>query len=64
MLIAGSTLSTISAFRLVREAASHGAPVVVINCGATRADSLATLKIEKRVGSVLSALVDELNKRG
>lgn len=56
VLVAGSTLSTFSAFRLVRDAAARGAPVAILNCGATRADSLASLKIEERVGVALPAL--------
>ena len=57
VLVAGSTLSTFSAFRLVRDAAQRGARVAILNCGATRADSLATLKLEERVGVALPALV-------
>ena len=56
VLVAGSTLSTFSAFRLVRDAAQRGARVAILNCGATRADSLATLKLEERVGVALPAL--------
>jgi NAD-dependent deacetylase sirtuin 4 len=57
VLVAGSTLSTFSAYRLVRDAAQRGARVAILNCGATRADSLATLKLEERVGVALPALV-------
>ena len=64
VLVAGSTLSTFSAFRLVRDAAARGAPVAILNSGATRADSLATLKLELRVGSALPALVEALANGG
>jgi NAD-dependent deacetylase sirtuin 4 len=57
VLVAGSTLSTFSAFRLVRDAAARGAPVAIVNCGATRADALAALKLEERLGIVLPELV-------
>lgn len=60
VLVAGSTLSTFSAFRLVRDAAQRGARVAILNCGATRADALATLKLEERVGAALPALVAAL----
>ena len=57
VLVVGSTLSTFSAFRLVRDIGLRKRPVAIINCGATRADAIATLKVEERVGLALPALL-------
>ena len=56
VVVAGSTVSTFSAFRLVRAVAARGRPVAVLTRGATRADALATFKAELDVGEVLAAL--------
>jgi len=65
VLVAGSTLSTFSAFRLVRDAAARGAPVAIVNCGATRADSLVgVLKLEQRLGNALPDLVAAVSSGG
>ena len=40
VLLAGTTVTTYSAFRLVRDAANRGATIAIINFGPTRADSL------------------------
>lgn len=42
VLVAGSSLAVASSFRLVRRAASHGTPIVILTRGSTRADDLAT----------------------
>ncbi|XP_057842396.1 NAD-dependent protein deacylase SRT2 isoform X3 [Cryptomeria japonica] len=57
LLVLGSSLMTMSAYRLVRAAYEVGSPVGLINIGPTRADNLATLKIEARCGEVLSRLL-------
>ena len=61
LLVVGSTVSTFSAYRLVREAASRHARVGIINYGPTRADELAAFKIEGSVGWVLSSLLQRLD---
>jgi NAD-dependent SIR2 family protein deacetylase len=59
VVVCGSTVSTYSAFRLVRAVAARGRPVAVLTRGATRADALATFKSELDVGDVLAALAEE-----
>jgi NAD-dependent SIR2 family protein deacetylase len=46
MLVAGSSLTVLSGLRFVRHAHSQGKPVVIVNRGATRADDLATIKVD------------------
>jgi NAD-dependent deacetylase sirtuin 4 len=64
VLLVGTTASTFSAFRLVRHAKERGAVVGILNFGPTRADPLASFKIEASVGDVLGALKGELEQRG
>ena len=48
-----------SAFRIAKAVADAGKPVAILNVGATRADALATLKIEALAGEALPrALAD------
>jgi NAD-dependent SIR2 family protein deacetylase len=54
VVVSGSTVSTFSAFRLVRAVAARGRPVAVLTRGATRADALATFKAEHDVGELLT----------
>ena len=56
MLVVGSSLTVWSGFRFVKRAAERGVPVAIVNIGPTRADDLATLKVEAKCGDVLSAL--------
>jgi NAD-dependent deacetylase sirtuin 4 len=53
VLIIGSSVSTFSAFRLVRDAAARNVPVAILTKGETRADDLAQLKVEKLAGETL-----------
>ncbi|KAK8934337.1 NAD-dependent protein deacetylase SRT2 [Platanthera zijinensis] len=53
-LVLGSSLMTMSAFRLVRAAHEAKADVAIVNIGGTRADDFAPLKISARVGEILS----------
>ena len=57
LLVAGSSLTVMSGFRFVRRAARAGVPVVIVNRGATRADDLATHKLDTGVGPWLTGLV-------
>ena len=59
MLVVGSSLTVWSGYRFVKRAAERRIPVAIVNIGPTRADDLATLKIEGKCGDVLSAVVDE-----
>ena len=56
LLVAGSSLMVYSGYRFVEEAVAAGKPVVVVNRGRTRADTVVTLKIEHEVGEALQAL--------
>jgi NAD-dependent SIR2 family protein deacetylase len=56
LLVAGSSLSVMSGFRFVRAAARLGVPVVIVNRGPTRADDLATAKLEMGTSAFLAEL--------
>lgn len=56
LLVVGSSLAVWSAFRLAKAAAANGAQVAIVTAGTTRADDLATLKVEGRAGEVLTRL--------
>jgi len=55
MLVVGSSLTVMSGFRFVRHAARLGTPVVIVNRGGTRADDLATVKLEQGTSEFLGA---------
>ena len=55
MLVVGSSLTVWSGYRFVKRASERGLPIAIVNVGPTRADSLATIKVEARCGDVLSA---------
>jgi NAD-dependent deacetylase sirtuin 4 len=63
VLILGSTVTTFSAFRLVRDAHGRGARVGIVTYGPTRADPLAHVKVEASVGDTLAALAAHLGVR-
>ncbi len=54
LLVLGSSLTVMSGFRFVRHAARLDVPVVIVNRGATRADDLATAKLEVGTSEVLA----------
>ncbi|MEM7430705.1 MAG: NAD-dependent protein deacetylase [Pseudomonadota bacterium] len=56
LLIAGSSLMVFSGFRFARRAHELGTPIAVVNRGKTRADDIATLKVDADCGEVLSML--------
>ena len=56
VLVAGSSLMVYSGYRFVEEAVKAGKPVVAVNRGRTRADSVLGLKLEADVGRALAAL--------
>ncbi|KAK9096167.1 hypothetical protein Sjap_021664 [Stephania japonica] len=58
LLVLGSSLMTMSAFRLVSTAHEAGASTAIVNIGATRADGIVPLKINARVGEILPRLLD------
>jgi NAD-dependent protein deacetylase/lipoamidase sirtuin 4 len=56
LLVAGSSLTVWSGFRFARRAHERGLPIAIVNIGPTRADDLATVKVERKVGEVLPVL--------
>ena len=56
LLVAGSSLTVLSGYRFARHAHARGIPVVIVNRGRTRADPLATLKLDAGCSQVLSML--------
>lgn len=57
LLVVGSSLTVWSGFRFARRACERGIPIAIVNIGPTRADDLATIKIEARCGEVLTSLL-------
>ena len=53
MLVAGSSLMVWSGFRFVRMAAAAGLPIAILNQGRTRADAIATLRIDADIATSL-----------
>jgi NAD-dependent deacetylase sirtuin 4 len=63
LLVAGTTLSTLSALRLVRSAALRKAPVIILNKGVTRADGIAgVVRYDVDVGETLKGAAAELQR--
>ncbi len=56
LLVLGSSLHVFSGYRFVRRAAERGASVAIVNEGQTRGDDLATVRVDGRLGAVLSRL--------
>jgi NAD-dependent SIR2 family protein deacetylase len=64
LVVLGSSLTVMSGLRYVRHAASVGVPVVIVNQGATRGDSLAVATLDAPLGATLTALARELGLGG
>jgi NAD-dependent SIR2 family protein deacetylase len=60
LVVLGSSLTVMSGLRYVRHAASAGVPVVIVNQGATRGDSLAVATLDAPLGATLTAVAREL----
>jgi hypothetical protein len=58
--VLGSSLAVLSGLRYVRHAASLGLPVVIVNQGETRGDSLAAVTLDAPLGATLTAAAREL----
>lgn len=56
-LVLGSSVMTMSAFRLVRAASEANASIAIVNIGETRADDFVPLKISARCGEILPRLL-------
>ena len=61
LLVAGSSLTVFSGYRFVRHAAALGIPIAIVNRGPTRADDLATVKVDGGCSELLTLLADELS---
>ncbi|WP_425376068.1 NAD-dependent protein deacetylase [Roseiarcus fermentans] len=57
MLVVGSSLMVYSGYRFVERAAASGKPIAVVNLGRTRADALASLKVEAPCEEALAFLL-------
>ncbi len=60
LLVVGSSLMVFSGFRFARHASAAGKPIAIVNQGRTRADEMATLKVDQDCGIVLSAALRRL----
>jgi NAD-dependent SIR2 family protein deacetylase len=60
LVVLGSSLTVMSGFRFVRQAARLGIPVVIVNQGVTRGDELATATLDAPLGDTLTRLVSAL----
>lgn len=63
LLVVGSSLAVYSGFRFVRAAAERRMPIALVNMGPTRADELATVRVESPAGVALGALARALAGR-
>ena len=61
LLVAGSSLTVMSGLRFARHAARTGKPVVIVNHGATRADELATVRLDLNTSVALTGLAERLD---
>lgn len=60
LLAIGSSLSVYSSYRFCKAAQALGIPIAIINRGTTRADDLASLKIEEGCSDVLTGIAARL----
>jgi len=61
LLVVGSSLMLYSGFRFARKAAALQKPIAIVNQGRTRADEMASLKVEADCGGVLQAAIERLS---
>jgi len=57
VLVIGSSLTVYSGRRIVMHAHKQGIPVAIVNSGPTRADELASIRIDHEVSAILGSLV-------
>lgn len=60
LLVIGSSLMVFSGFRFCRYAHQNGQPVALLTLGRTRADDLASLKLNARIADTLTTALDHL----
>lgn len=63
LLVLGSSLFVWSGLRFVRHAARNDRPVAIVNHGPTRADGLATVRLDDDLSAVMTAVCDRLGGR-
>jgi NAD-dependent deacetylase sirtuin 4 len=63
VLIVGSSVSTFSAYRLVRDAHRRGVPVAILTAGTTRADALAALRVPRLAGEAVPRAFERVKTR-
>lgn len=64
LLVAGSSLMVWSGYRFARLARERGIPLAIVNLGRTRADELATLRVQARCSEALGEIADALCSAG
>ncbi|XP_065875371.1 NAD-dependent protein deacylase SRT2 isoform X2 [Euphorbia lathyris] len=57
-LVLGSSVMTMSAYRLVRAAHEAGAATAIVNVGVTRVDDFVPMRINARLGEILPRVID------
>lgn len=57
LLVVGSSLMVFSGYRFARRAHESGKPIAIVNRGATRADDIATLKVEADCAAALQPVI-------
>jgi len=60
MLVAGSSLMVYSGYRFALKAREAGLPLAILTLGTTRADALATLKLDAECGGTLESAVESM----
>ncbi len=63
VLVVGSSLQVFSGYRFARMAHQQDKPLVIVNEGSTRADDIATLKINDNALATLTALLTSISDR-
>ena len=61
LLVAGTSLTVFSGYRFAMRAADRGIPIAIVNLGATRADPIAELRIDRPLSEVLPAVAAALD---
>jgi len=60
ILVLGSSLETYSCFRYIDEGVKQNKQIGIINIGRTRADNVASIKFELRIGEFLENYVKSM----
>jgi len=60
LLVVGSSLTVYSGRRFIYRAREVGMPIAIANIGPTRADDVAAVKVEGRLGRILPDLAEAL----